>query len=220
VIEITFRPIDAWPDGWRDIDRPRVDSPFRTGYTQTISELRYELAAHDATHAHVQLALTSADLRQDGMLRARATVTHPGVILTVVSPHRTIVLGTDRFVSGWRLGEDWHYNLRACLLGLIDLRTMERYGLNGGDAQYAGFAALGAGGPQALGAGMTASEAWSVLVQAAGWADQGARSMTPNEIQAAYRDAARHLHPDISDGDAAQMAEVNRARDVLVAAAR
>lgn len=219
--EITFRPIDQWPDGWRDAGRhhTRRTSPFKVSYPDTIRELREELYTQGATQAHVQLDVAATGLRQDGMLRAHTTAGHPGVILTVVAPGRTLVLATDRFIADWRRMEDWHCNLRACLLGLIDLRRMERYGLNGGDAQYAGFAALPAGGPMALGSGMTTTQARTLLAEAAGWNDH-AGLVTPEAIAAAYRDAARRYHPDRSDGDAAFMARINEARKVLETHAR
>ncbi len=220
-MDITFRPIDQWPDGWLDREREghRRTSPFKVGYPDTINDLAIEVDAYGATTAHVQLDVTTAQLRRDGMLRADTKVTHPGVILTVVNPQRTVVLATDRFRADWRRMEDWHCNLRACFLGLVDLRRMERYGLNGGDAQYAGFAASGAGSPTALGAGMSREEARNVLVDAAGW-DMNADVVTPEQVQAAYRDAARLYHPDRSDGDARAMARINQARQVLEAHAR
>lgn len=76
LIEITFRPIDQWPEGWRDRDRgaTRVPGRFRSTYDQTTKLLREELRELDATSAHVQLDITSAELRRDGMLRAGMTV--------------------------------------------------------------------------------------------------------------------------------------------------
>lgn len=215
--EITFRPIQHWPAGWRDPDREasRISSPFRSNYGDTLRDLRAELEYRNATSCHIQVDVTTAELRLDGMLRAASKPEHPGVIVTVVTPGRTIVLHTDRFRADWRRQEDWHCNLRACYLGLVDLRRMERYGLNGGDAQYAGFAAIGPGGPQALGAGMTPDQARQILSEASG-AD-------PIELQddvgirVAYRVAARRLHPDSSDGDADAMARINQARQVLEA---
>jgi hypothetical protein len=217
--DYTFRPIDQWPDGWRDPDRAvvRVPTPFRASYNDTLALLADELYAHDASQCIIQAAgFEAKDIRRDGLPRQNARSTHPGVIVTVVTPERTIVLGTDRFDVAWATqGDAWQHNLRACVLGLRDLRRMTRYGLNGGDAQYAGFAALGAGGPTALGSGMTVDEARQILVDAAG--PDGADSRSYPDL---YRIAARRLHPDRSDGDASKMAEVNRARDVLMAAGR
>lgn len=220
--EITFRPIDKWPDGWRT-PKERTTTPFRSTYSDTLQLLDDELYHLGAVTAHVQLAgITAADLRRDGRLRANTKVDHPGVVLTVVPAEgQPLVLFTDEFTVYYSgQGEAWQHNLRACVLGLRDLRRMTRYGLNGGDAQYAGFAALGPGGPTALGTGMTEPDAWEILYTAAGWSDHSAAALTPKLITDAYRDAARRLHPDRSDGDAARMAEVNRARDVLLAAGR
>lgn len=223
MVDITFRPIDQWPDGWRDPGRAgtRLTSPFKVGYPTTLIELRDELWRHGATTVHVQLDVRGAELRQDGMLRANATVGHPGVILTVVSPERSIVLATDRFTAEWRRMEDWHCNLRACLLGLVDLRRMERYGLNGGDAQYAGFAALGTGNALALGAGrMSHDVASAFLRDAADWPDGPWDPHDRRHIDTAYRMAARRYHPDRNHEDANTMAHLNEAKAVLDAQAR
>jgi hypothetical protein len=116
---------------------------------------------------------------------------------------------------------DWHCNLRAILLGLIDLRRMERYGLNEGDAQYAGFAAIGPGGPLGLGTGhMSHDVAAAFLRDAADWPDGPWDPYDPRHIDTAYRMAARRYHPDRNPDDADTMAHLNEARQVLAAAAR
>jgi hypothetical protein len=212
--EITFRPIDQWPDGWHDEGRGATRQPgrFRSTYDQTTKLLREELEALDATTGHVQLDITSAQLRQDGMLRARAVVGHPGVIVTVVTPDRTLVLRTDRFYSPWYGVEDWHLNLRAIALGLVDLRRMDRYGLNDDGAQYAGFAALPPA--RAMGAGMTVEQAHGLLRGAAGVDGDDSRSW--HDL---YRLAARRTHPD-AGGDAERFRELTAARDLLAATGR
>ena len=56
--EITYRPIDQWPPGWRDDNRytTRVPTPFRSTYTDTLQQLDDELYAHDASQAIIQVA--------------------------------------------------------------------------------------------------------------------------------------------------------------------
>lgn len=48
--EITIRPIDQWPDGWRT-DKDRQPNPFRSSYTDTLQLLDTELDHLDATTA-------------------------------------------------------------------------------------------------------------------------------------------------------------------------
>lgn len=212
--EVTFRPIDQWPDGWRDGGRgaKRRPNPFRASYDDTLKLLREELAALNARQAHVQLDIARAHLRQDGMLRARADVGHPGVILTVVTPARTLVMRTDRFFAQYSGEESWHANLRAIALGLVDLRRMDRYGLNDEGAQYAGFAALPPA--RAMGAGMTVEEAATLLgTWAWDFPDVDPQEVI-DDLDGCYRAAAKRHHPD-TGGDPELMARLTAARDLI-----
>lgn len=43
---LTFRPIQNWPDGWRDHDRERPHSPFQASYDDTLVLLRMAKALY------------------------------------------------------------------------------------------------------------------------------------------------------------------------------
>lgn len=231
VPDITFRPIDQWPDGWRDPYRARRPSPFRAKYEDTLRKLRVELVHLDYESAHVQLDIDRAHLRKDGMLRAGADVRHPGVILTVVAPGRTLVLRTDRFEAQWRGEASWQINLRAITLGLMDLRRMDRYGLNedarGGGAQYAGFDALPAAGGTGIPLGLAGplpdtpearEDAARLLRDLCGLAYTWETLRDdPGPRKSAMRAIRRRYHPDHNDGggDTERLTRAQRAYDLL-----
>jgi len=205
-VELTVRPIDVWPDGWRDPGRKRTASPFRSGYQQTLTLLEDELERLDASAYHLQLDVTTFALRKDGRLRADAKVGHPGVILTIDTADKgVLVYRTDQFYSQWHGTESWHVNLRAIALGLEALRKVDRYGLGAGQ-QYAGFAALPAGRP--MGAGMTVDQAAEILGVAP--------DIHPAVVRKAYLGLAAINHPD-AGGDADRFREITEAKDLLLA---
>lgn len=230
---LTFRPIDQWPPGWRDQGRSahRVRPQFRASYDTTLRELRVELEALGYESAHVQLDIDRAHLRKDGMLRAGAPVRHPGVILTVVTPERTLVLRTDRFESPYIGETPWQSNLRAITLGLADLRRMDRYGLNEdahrGGAQYAGFDALPAAGGTGIPLGLAGpipdtpesrEDAARLLTELSGLAYTWETIRdSPGPRKSAMRAIARRYHPDHNGGagDPERMTRATRAYDLL-----
>lgn len=225
---LTFRPIKEWPDGWRDQDRERINSPFRATYQDTRTLLTHELEAVEATAATLQVDCKPGDVRRDGFMRADAKVTHPGAILTVETPaHGTLVYATDRFHVGWRRQEGWQVNLRAIALGMEALRRVDRYGISDRGQQYAGYRELGAG---------TAMGPAKMTVEAAAWfliehgevptaappasieflldAATDRVGPGPEVIAGYYRRAAKALHPD-AGGDAALFARLAEARQLL-----
>ena len=69
MIPLTFRPIDQWPEGWRDSQRARKASPFRLGYTQTLNLLDKELRQLRADSAALQVDAAPGQLRRDGAIQ-------------------------------------------------------------------------------------------------------------------------------------------------------
>lgn len=212
--EITIRPLEAWPPGWRD-RKERRPNPFRGTYTSTLQLLDYELDQLAARAAHIQLDVTHGDVRRDGHLRANARVGHPGVILTVDSRrHGTLVYPCDTFAGRWSSDPpDWQINLRAIALGLEALRKVERYGIAGRGQQYAGFAALPPArevGPAA----MTVDDAVRFLCEQSGWIGDFDPLADPEQLPVAYKTAARRLHPD-AGGDPALFLQLKQARDLI-----
>lgn len=131
-----FRPISSWPPEFSR--KKQYSNPFRAPYPDTIERLHRELGHLKASNAVIELALSESDIRLDGLPRAHARPSHPGVIVSFDSRHGPLRYGTDAF-------PDWEANLRAIALGLEALRRVDRYGLGKRGEQYAGWRQLGAG---------------------------------------------------------------------------
>jgi hypothetical protein len=216
---LTFRPIDQWPDGWRDRLRARPTTPFRASYSDTL-----EVLDREARHLDTRSAVLQVDtepgrgVRMDGQLRADAVVHHPGVILTLdTARHGVLVYRCDTF-DGWGRHPGWQANLRAVALGLEALRKVDRYGIADAGQQYAGFGAL----PPARamgGATMTAEEAatflWSEAFADGPPDDDLVTLVTAEGIDRVYRLAVKAHHPD-AGGDPATFRRLTEARDLLL----
>lgn len=205
---LTFRPLKVRPPGWRPANTFRPNSPFRAGYDQTLRDLRYELDLLHASEAFVQVEVETAELRQDGLLRAHARPSHPGVIVTAVTRRLgTLTWPAEKF-------NHWQGNLRAVALGLNHLRTLDRYDIATMGQQYAGFNELGSGTPMGSGA-MSLDEAAVLLTQGASgsaWCDVDS---APSHVQMVYREAAKRHHPD-AGGDPGLFRRLTEARDLLL----
>ena len=127
-----FRPLVDWPTP----SATRKRAPFRAPYSETLRLLIHELDMLGNTGPRViQVALSEADIRRDGLPRANARPAHPAVALSFTSRHGPMHLSTDTF-------DDWRDNLRAIALGLESLRRVDRYGIARSGEQYAGWLQL------------------------------------------------------------------------------
>jgi hypothetical protein len=97
--------------------------------------LARELRQLGAKNIVVQAAVTDADIRLDGKLRANAYPEHPGVILTFDSKFGPLSYPCDRFTT-------YQDNLRAIALALEALRKVDRYGVTKRGEQYTGWKAI------------------------------------------------------------------------------
>lgn len=218
---LTFRPIDQWPEGWRDPDRKRRPSPFESGYQQTLTALDKELRHLRARDVFLQVDAAPGQVRNDGQLRADAKVTHPGAILTIDTPDLgVLVYPCDTFVPrGYRSSDSgWQVNLRAIALGLEALRKVERYGIADRGQQYAGFGALPPAQPMGEHGAMDPLRAARVLLEAA---DEPPTSIEGMDVEWARRNvddlfkrAVKRYHPDVG-GDASIFGRITLARDTL-----
>jgi hypothetical protein len=202
---VRFRPIVQWPG---ETTKTRKLSPFRADWSTTLSELDRELRQLKARTVVIQLALGEHDLRVDGLPRASARPSHPGVILSMDTPHGPLSYPCDQF---W----NWTDNLRAIVLALAALRAVDRYGVTKHGEQYQGWAQLDSGRPTQ--GPMTRSEAADFIdqyavatVQETAWMRAGHQEC----IAGLYRRAARKLHPD-AGGDAELFHKLQDARRVL-----
>lgn len=222
MIPLIFRPIDQWPDGWRDPERERRYSQFKLGYTQTRAMLDKELRMIDAQQVVLQLDASPGQVRLDGQLRADAKVTHPGVILTVdTAKLGTLVYPCDTFQGRWSSTPDWHVNLLAITKGLEALRMLDRYGIVSAGQQYAGFNALGSGVAMGEAETMDVLRATRVLSEAADLEATPSVEWARAHADDLYRTAAKRYHPDSGHAlaDASVFGRITLARDVLKGAA-
>lgn len=164
MIPFTFRPMAAWPYE----EQPARPATYKVSYDRMLKDLSDELELLGAVDVVIGLVTRggAADLRLDGMLRARTQVDHVGVELSFtalgigvpVGKGERFIYHTDIHKGGWRehYGHlPWHDNLRAISLGLESLRAVERYGITQTGQQYAGFAQLPAGASESAERGRT-----------------------------------------------------------------
>ncbi len=140
---------------------------------------------------------SNCPLRADGWpsAAARRALDDPGCAVWFRLGKRPMVLACDRhrLLAG---------NAAAIAAHIDALRRIERYGVGTRDQLFTGFLAIeGPGRPRG----------WRAVM---GYAE-GARP-APFDIEARYRELAMIRHPDMVDGSAERMAELNVARDEAI----
>lgn len=203
---MTLRPIGAWP---RPATRNRQRSQFSANWSATLDLLDRETFHLGNGRRHpdtvLQIALRERDFRiSDGMPRANAVPSHPGVILSIESAKGPLSFPCDKF-------DRWQDNLRAIALGLEALRKVDRYGITPGDEQYQGWRAIEAKPSAAFATAQAALDYLGAMadVDRGGWVQAHAAGI--------YRAARARSHPD-RGGDRATWDRVEAAGDVLRAA--
>ena len=167
----------------------RKPSPFRASWSQTVALLHRELVHLGATDILLQLAVRDRDIRLDGWVRANASPSDPGVVLTFESrDYGALSYPCDRFTS-------WQDNVRAIALALEALRKVDRYGVTRRGEQYRGWKALPPGrGTIPV---QTPLAAVNTLAGRAGLTVMAGEVLaSPAMGRALYRAAARAAHPD------------------------
>ena len=137
-------------------------------------------------------------------IRARSRVVGPGVVVSFETRHGPMRFACDAYQQTY--GDDmdaWRANVRAVALTLEALRAIDRWGAAQTGQQYSGWLALPA--PPAA-----ESTTFPTADAAARWLrqrvkDLNAGSRRPLDVAAMslsdlYREAARRLHPDVSNG--------------------
>jgi hypothetical protein len=198
MLKFTYRPITLWPGA---MTRNRQRARFRAPYSNTLKLLDRELRHLLAKQIVLQVALSEADIRQDGRPRAGSKPRHPGVILAFQSRHGPLSYPCDTYSS-------WEDNLRAITLALEHLRAVDRYGVTRRGEQYQGWARLP--GPIITPSPMTVVEADAWLRRTGG----GPPILTTELLEAVYRRAAFATHPD-RGGSSEGFQRVQQARAVL-----
>lgn len=198
-IGMTLRPITVWP---RAETRSRQRSQFSAPWRATLNALDRELVhlgggRHRAPSV-LQIAMREQDFRLDGLPRANAIPSHPGVILNIEPANRPpLSMPCDKF-------DRWTDNLRAIALSLEALRKIERYGTTPGNEQYRGWQAI-----EAKPAFDSSLAALDFLCGVAGVPADGGED--PASV---YRKAAFAAHPD-RGGSRELFDQVQAARDLL-----
>jgi hypothetical protein len=131
-VQVIYGPLERWD---RRVDAARPRAPFRAPYQATLDLLEREVRMLNGRRVVVELAITEADLRNDGQPYAGTKTRHPGVTVAFESKHGPLKYTADKFAT-------WQENLRAIALGLEALRKVDRYGMTSRGEQYAGWKAL------------------------------------------------------------------------------
>ena len=139
----TFRPLPVWPHPSTPEWERRGRLTFKASWGNTLGLLEGELRRLDARGVIIAAGFTESEIRLDGMIRANARQPiHPGVEISFDSGGKRYVYATD-------VCDLWQHNVRSIALGLEALRAVDRYGITRRKEQYAGFAQITGGGPDA-----------------------------------------------------------------------
>lgn len=188
---MTLRPIEQWPGEPTPIrQRSNFSAPWSSTLDLLDRELHYLGKANRNAPTVLQIAMREQDFRIDGMPRANAKPTHPGVILSIESKHGPLSYPCDRF-------DLWQDNLRAIALSLEALRKVDRYGVTKNAEQYKGFKAIG---------GAAASAVEQSTFPSADQAERYIRRLVEirddcttehDTFRSVYRRAQKITHPDV-----------------------
>lgn len=201
-----IRPLGPWIGPVTASRRPGTN--FRAPWPLTLDLIGKETRMLGARLVIVQVDVTEAEIRRDGMLRANARVGFPGVKVSFESKHGPLTYATDEYAH-------WQANARAIALSLQALRAVDRYGVAKSGEQYRGWRAI-ENGSQPMSADVAAQfiaeHASRVLGGRAPRAD--AILSDPDARSTAFKAAARCLHPD-AGGSPEQFRQLVKARDLL-----
>jgi hypothetical protein len=200
-----IEPLGLWAPRPVTTDR-RSSAVFRASWDDTLRLLLDEADALGRTGPLVlQVAADVTDIRQDGMLRARARVTFPGVVVSFGSRFGPLEYATDAYDQQWTgTLPGWQANVRAIALSLVALRAVDRYGVSRRGEQYTGWRAL----PSTT---LTADEAAALIRAHAG---NGTPAGGPVDARM-WRRARAAAHPDRHDGARTAWDQVEAAAGVL-----
>lgn len=220
---MTLRPIDTWPGPATTERRP---APFESSWRSTMELLTRELRAlgphglrsvgntYYYPPSILQLAMRERDFRTtDGMPRANAVPSHPGVILNIEPKGQpALSFPCDTFTR-------WQDNLRGIALGLEALRKLDRYGITQTGQQYRGWLAI----ESASASGDVVAAACTFLARTA-WPNENDKNQaawspkiaTDPEIgRNTLKQARIKAHPDRHNGDQSLWDRVEQAAKVL-----
>ena len=191
-LQATFRPLGAWP-GKQTPSYLRKRAPFRIGYAERLELLEHELSKLGAKEIVIQAQFEAKEIRQDGWPRSSARPKGPSVIVSFKGTKGPLSFPCDRYDS-------WEDNLYAIALSLEALRAVDRHGVTQNAEQYRGWQQLAAPAPE--------NQSFTTKQAAAVWLAKVAQTVDWTTIlvvgpafDAAYRAAAKKLHPDVGGSD-------------------
>lgn len=208
-----IRPLVAWTDP--ETPSRRGSHQFRASWRDTLTFLSDEIEKLNGAEPVVfQIDVQEGDIRADGMLRARARIGHPGVVISFVSKYGPLRYATDAYEQQYSYAlPSWQANIRAIALALQALRAVDRYGVTKRGEQYIGWRAIAAAGAS-LFTGPAEAERWMRTY--------AAELHLPDPQappSALYRAMARKMHPDFG-APRADWDRLDEARRVLTEAGR
>lgn len=212
MLKYQIRPLGQWTDPVTVFRKP--SSVFRASWDDTLTLLRDEAEHLDAVFPIViQVDITELGLRQDGMLRTRARVGSPGVVVSFRSKHGPLRYATDAYEQSYVSSlPGWQANVRAIALSLTALRAVDRYGVTKTGQQYAGWRAIEAGNGAAFGSADAALRWMREQLP-----DSVTTGLGNGAATSMYRALAKRLHPD-AGGDPGEWQRLDAARRILAAA--
>jgi hypothetical protein len=191
-VRYEFRPF-TWTDP--ETTNRRGAHLFKASWDDTLDALAYEIDCLDgAEPVVIQVDAPEGMIRRDGMLHARARVSHPGVAISFGSRFGPLRYATDAYERQWSGGMDgWQANVRAIALALTALRAVDRYGVTRRGEQYTGWRAISAPAPM-----------FADHLAAADWMRRYATLNLDIQVSAngsqdwagLYRSMAKRMHPD------------------------
>lgn len=186
-----FVSLDRWP---KTPTKKRMSKyTFKVAYNDTLGDLHHELKKLKGQDPMLQIDIPAHKIRNDGMPHSNApNPEFPGVILSFTTPQGAMSFACDNY-------EDWKSNLRAIVLTLEALRSVNRWGAATSGEQYRGYTAIPS---NHLDLAMSLSEAQAFV-----------------KPYGSYKDAAKALHPDNNDtGSEYAFKRLQEARRVLTEA--
>lgn len=203
-----FVPLVAgrWP-GKQTASYARRRAAFRVGYAQRLEALDAELAKLGAKDIIIEAEFEAREIRNDGWPRSTARPKGPAIIVSFKSDKGPLSFPCDTYTG-------WEDNLYAIALALEALRAVDRYGVTRQAEQYRGWAQLPPPAAERKAfADRAAAAEWLWVVSGTNYRPDLLLA-GGDPLAAAYRMAAKKLHPD-SGGTTAEFQKLQDAMRLI-----
>lgn len=192
-----IEPLGTWG---REVTKNRRPAhTFSASWTNTLELLTSEIEKLGVRGAvAIRIDVQRADIRLDGMVRARARAEFPGVVVSFESRFGPLSYATDGYDS-------WQANVRAIALSLQALRAVDRYGVSRSGEQYAGWRAIESG----------KVSVFASKDEAVQWLRELTKPWGALDVERMVRVAGGICHPDRHDGDRTMWDRYDAAKQLL-----